>query len=89
MYAHKINPLALHTEDFFFNLSTINLLNFNNYNNEILFDGVEDSYENLKNLKYFYYNTYQNLLLNSQNSILPVSYTTVLDSFRADFDEND
>ena len=89
VYANKINPLVFYTEDFFFNLSNINLLNFNNYNNEILFDGVEDSYENLKNLKYFYYNTYQNLLLNSQNSLLPVSYTTVLDSFRADFDEND
>jgi heme/copper-type cytochrome/quinol oxidase subunit 2 len=83
------NSLMLYTTEYFTNPSFSNLLNFNYYNNDSLVENIDDSYENIKNYKYIYYNLHQNLISNSLNFLSPVSYSSVLDSFRADFDEND
>jgi hypothetical protein len=52
-------------------------------------ESFDDSYENIKNYKHVYHRLNQNLVNNSLNFLPPVSYSSVLDSFRADFDEND
>jgi hypothetical protein len=83
------NLITVFTEDYFINPSSSNLLNFYYYNNDTNFESLDDNYENIKNFKYFYLKNYQNLTLNLNNYFLPKSYTTILDSFRADFDEND
>jgi hypothetical protein len=62
-------------------------MNLNVYNNESLFETAEDNYENLKNIKFLYAMNYQNPSLQSFKYVLPVSYTTVLDAFRANYDE--
>jgi hypothetical protein len=49
---------------------------------------LEENYENIKNFKFIYYLSYQNLNINSLNFLPASSYTTILDAFRADFDEN-
>merc|ERR1712054_695672 len=46
-------------------------------------------YENIKSFKHIYYNSRQHLVSKALNFLSPVSYSSVLDSFRADFDEND
>jgi hypothetical protein len=87
VYNSVNNTLPLHSEDLFYNPSGFNMLNFNIYNNESLFDVSDDSYENLKNFKTLYSQDYQNISLKSYKYVLPTTYTTVLDSFRADYDD--
>jgi hypothetical protein len=83
------NSLMVYTTDFFTNPAYFNLLNFNYYNNDFLVESLEDSYENIKNFKHIYYNSRQHLVSKALNFLSPVSYSSVLDSFRADFNEND
>jgi hypothetical protein len=87
--AELLNPLMVYTSDFFTNPKYSNLLNFNYYNNDSLLESIDDSYENIKNYKYIYHKLNQNLVSTSLSFLPPVSYSSVLDSFRADFDEND
>jgi hypothetical protein len=82
-----IASLPLYSEDLFSNPATSNMLNFNVYNNEVLFDTSDDSYENLKNFQTLYSPSHQNVILQSYKYVLPTTYTTVLDSFRADYDD--
>lgn len=78
----------IYTTDFFSNPAHFNLLNFNYYNNDFLVENLEDSYENIKSFKHIYYNSRQHLVSKALNFLPPVSYSSVLDSFRADFNEN-
>jgi hypothetical protein len=79
--------LPLYSEELFFNPSNINTLNFNLYNNETLFETSDDNYENLKNFQLLYSSNYQNASFKSYKYIMPTTYTTVLDAFRADYDD--
>jgi hypothetical protein len=80
-------PFVIYSEELSITPTNSNLINFNIYNNESLFETVEDSYENLKNFKYIYTLNSQNILLNSFKYIPPTTYTTILDAFRANYDE--
>lgn len=84
------NYLALNifNDDFFLKPASINLNNFLYYNNFISTESIEESYENIKNLKSIYFKDYKNLTFLKSNFTGPVSYTTVLDPFRSDFEEN-
>jgi hypothetical protein len=84
----KLQPISLYSEDFFLSPTSSNLSFFNYYNNDILYDTLENNYENSKHFKSLYFNNYQNIFINTLNSNLPITYTSVMDSFRADFDEN-
>ena len=44
-------------------------------------------FENLKNFQLLYTSSYQNASLKSYKYLLPTTYTTVLDAFRADYDD--
>jgi hypothetical protein len=80
--------LPLYSEDLFSNPTNSNMLNFNIYNNEMLFDSSDDSYENLKNFQILYSPNHQNVILQSYKYLLPTTYTNILDSFRADYDDH-
>jgi hypothetical protein len=80
-------PFIIYSEELLTSPGSSNLLNFSIYNNEGLFETIEDSYENLKNFKYIYTLNSQNIFLNSFKYISPTTYTTVLDAFRANYDE--
>jgi hypothetical protein len=84
------SPLSLPVQgtDFFTNPHTINILNFNYYNNDANLDSLDNNYENIKNFKYLYSFNNKNAQVQSLPSFTPVSYATVLDYFRADFDEH-
>ncbi len=72
-------------------ITPTNLLISKNFYFLPLFSGInnlEDSYESLKYLNYFYNNNGNKIFLNSiNNSFLPHSYLSVFDSFRSDFDD--
>lgn len=86
--ASKLNPLVLQASDLFFNPQETNILNFRYYNNDYSIESLDNNYENIKNFKYLYHFTNKNTQFNSSSFFTPVSYTTVLDYFRADFDEH-
>jgi hypothetical protein len=89
LISHKgFTTLSLFSEDFFVKPSNFNILNFNYFNVESSFDSIDDNYENLKSVKYLYFNNSQGIFLNSINCLSPVSYVLPIDSFRADFNEN-
>jgi hypothetical protein len=70
------------------NPASTNLSNFLFYNNVGFIDNFDENYENLKNLKSLSFLNYKNVNFSITNSPLPLSYTTVLDSFRAIFEES-
>jgi hypothetical protein len=80
--------MPIYSEDYYGDPSTINLLNFIYFNSDTSYELLEDNYENIKNFKHIYFDNYQNTLFNSLNFLTPVSYVLPLDSFRADYDEN-
>jgi hypothetical protein len=86
-YNLKNNSINIFSDDYFYNPSLSNMVNFSYYNNDMNFEALEDSYENIKNLKHIYLKNYKNSFLNLYNYSISKSYTNVLDSFRAGFDE--
>jgi heme/copper-type cytochrome/quinol oxidase subunit 2 len=80
--------LPIHSECTFSNPSNLNLVNFNHFNNAFLFDGLDDNYQNVKNIKLVHSYGNKNTVMPSFNYVLPSSFTQVLDAFRSDFDEN-
>jgi hypothetical protein len=70
------------------NPASTNLSNFLFYNNVSFIDNFDENYENLKNLKSLSFLNYKNVNFSITNSPLPLSYATVLDSFRANFEES-
>jgi hypothetical protein len=87
-YGANLDSLNIFTSSFFLNPASVNLSNFLFYNNVSSTDNLEESYENIKNLKLLNFLNFKNTTFSSLNTSLPFSYTTVLDSFRADFEEN-
>jgi len=84
---YSVNP-TLFVSNFFINPSSTNLSNFLFYNNIGSTEALEESYENFKNVKVLNFLNYKNTSISLATSTMPVSYTTVLDSFRADFEES-
>jgi hypothetical protein len=82
------NSIALFSEEFFNNTSLLNLKNFSIYSNEVDIDTIDESYDNNKNLNYLHYLNYLNTYNVSLKSNYPISYTQVLNAFRADLSEN-
>jgi hypothetical protein len=87
-YNFNIYSIPIYTNNFFLNTKYLNLLNYSNFNNETNYEILDESYEIIKNGEHAYYLNYQNVNLNNLNFFLPVSYASVLDYFRPDFDEN-
>jgi hypothetical protein len=80
--------LSISTPNFFITPSNSSLLSFNFFNNDSSFELLEDNYENLKNIKLIYYLSHVGISFSNLIPSKPVAYTSILDSFRPDFDEN-
>jgi hypothetical protein len=63
------------------------LVNYGVFNTENTLEALEDSYDSLKNTQYLFSLSNQKGLLNAANFSAPIVYSTVLDAFRADFDD--
>jgi len=79
--------LPIFTEESFNNPKLTLLKDFNYFSNEILSDSMDESYETSKYLNYLYYLNYKNIINNSTSNIQPISYITVFDSFRSDYED--
>jgi heme/copper-type cytochrome/quinol oxidase subunit 2 len=84
----NLNSLPIFSEDSVPNSLLLGLKNFNNFSSENSLDTLEDSYENLKYINYIHYLNYRTLLNTKTSNIQPLSYTQILDNFRADYEDN-
>jgi hypothetical protein len=82
------NSLPIFSEDTTVNTSLLSTKNFDNFGNEISIDALDDSYESSKNLNYLQYTNLKSSLSTNNNLINAMSYTQVMDNFRADYEEN-
>jgi hypothetical protein len=63
------------------------LKDFSTFPNELVVDSYDESYESSKYLNHLYYLNYKNVINNLVNHIQPISYVTIFDNFRADYEE--
>jgi hypothetical protein len=80
--------LPIYTDE---NILNTNLLNINNYKlylQDYNYDLIDDLLDNLKYITYIYYINNKSILNIHNNNFNPVSYTSVIDNFRSDFEEN-
>jgi len=84
----NLKALPLYADDYLFNTQLIKLNNFKYFNDELIIDSLEDSYESIKNANNLIASNYTNLIENNLITVSPISYTKVLDYFRGDFEDN-
>jgi hypothetical protein len=83
----NIFSVPIYAEDVLMAPSLTELKNFGTYNNEILVESNDDSYDSLKYCNYLHFLNSKNILNYDINTISPVSYTHVIDNFRADYED--
>jgi|TARA_B110000459_G_C16554719_1_gene468481 hypothetical protein len=85
---YTTNSLPIFTEEAVMDPSLLSLSNFFNFSNETTVDSLEDSYENFKYINYIYHLNYTTLTQAATSAVHPLSYTQIIDNFRADYEDN-
>jgi hypothetical protein len=83
----NLYSLPIFSEEYILDPKQINLKDFNPLSNEMAIDNVDESYESSKYINYLYYLDYKNIINNQTNNLQPLSYATVFDSFRSDYED--
>jgi hypothetical protein len=83
----NLQSLPIFSEESFSNSSLLSLKDFNLFSNDITLEGVDEVYDSTKYLNYIYYANYKNILNSFSNNIQPISYSTIFDSFRSDYED--
>lgn len=83
----NISSLPIFSEESIQDPKLINLKDFNLFSNEFLVESSEEGYEFSKYTNYLYYLNYKNLLNGSCSGVYPISYTTIFDNFRSDYED--
>lgn len=83
----NVPSLPIFSEEPIMNTNNMLLKNFNLFPNELAVESSEDGYESAKYMNYLYYLNYKNILNGLVNSVQPISYSTVFDSFRSDYED--
>ena len=82
------NSLPIFSEESVIDPSLLNLSSFFNFSNETTVDSLEDSYESFKYINYIYHLNYTSLSQSNSSAMHPLSYTQIIDNFRADYEDN-
>jgi hypothetical protein len=85
--AKNTYSLPIFSEESITDPKLTSLKDFSSFANEMVVDNIDETYESSKYLNYLYFLNYKNLLNNSTNAIHPLSYATVFDSFRSDYED--
>ena len=83
----SIRSNYLYSNSFFIHPINLPVRGFNAYNNEYLVDAISGCLGALKNSKSVFFNEYRNNCLAMVSCVTPTNYATVLDSFRANYNE--
>jgi len=87
MNSKNLYSLPIFSEEAILDPKLTSLKDFNSFSNEMVIDNSDETYESSKYVNYLYFFNYKNLLNNTTNAIHPLSYTTVFDSFRSDYED--
>ena len=87
-HSSNLTPLTLFNETSVPNTQLLPLKSFNFFSDEATLDSMDNVYENAKYLNYLYLLNYKHVLNYSLNSIMPISYVTILDSFCANYEDS-
>jgi hypothetical protein len=87
MNSQNLNALPVFSEEPIMDTTSTLFKDFSLFANELSVDSSEDGYESAKYINYLYYLNYKNIVNGLSNSVQPISYTTVFDSFRADYQD--
>jgi hypothetical protein len=83
----NLYSLPIFSEEYLINPKFTNLKNFGLFSNEVLVDNLDETYESSKYVNYLYFLNFKNLINNSTNNLYPISYVSVFDSFRSDYED--
>jgi hypothetical protein len=83
----NINSLPIFTDTPIADTGLILYKDLNLFSSELNIDSTEEGYELKQYLNYIYFLNYKNLLNGLFNGVQPISYTTVFDSFRSDYED--
>ena len=87
-HSTNLSTLPVYSDEYFNDTQFIRLNNFKSYIDEISIDSMDEAYDNIKNTTALLNQSYTNLLESGLITVQPVSYTKVLDYFRADYDDS-
>jgi hypothetical protein len=83
----NLSSLPIFSEESLMIPTLTSVKNFNLLANEGYIDSSEDAYESSIYLNYLYYYNFKNIINNTTSGIQPLSYSTVFDSFRSDYED--
>jgi hypothetical protein len=83
----NLASLPVFSEESLVNPKFTPLKDFSFLPNELVMDSLDDVYESSKYVNYLYYLNFKNLLNSSTSNVQPLSYSTVFDSFRSDYED--
>jgi hypothetical protein len=83
----NINSLPIYSEDSIIPSNLVSLNRFYILPLESSVELMDESFDSMKYMKYINFNKYKTLFSVSSNSTSPYSYTTILDPFRADYED--
>jgi hypothetical protein len=83
----NLYSLPIFSDEPIVNSKLTTLKDFSLFSNEMIVDSVDETYESSKYVNYLYYLNYKNVINNFANNIQPLSYATVFDSFRSDYED--
>jgi heme/copper-type cytochrome/quinol oxidase subunit 2 len=83
----NLYSLPIFSEESINNPKFTSLKDFVTFPNELSIEGLDEAYESSKYINYLYHLNFKNLINQSTNNIQPLSYATVFDSFRSDYED--
>jgi hypothetical protein len=84
----NIASLPIFSDDSFSNTSLLPYKDYSLIPNELTIESSEEGNESAKSVNYLYYLNYKNLLNGFFNYVQPISYLTVFDNFRSDYEDS-
>jgi hypothetical protein len=83
-----MHPLPLFSEEALVDSGLLNLKSFQPFSDEATFDAMEEPLDSLKSTAHLYLTNLKSLLSKNFNFTQPLPYTQVMDTFRANYEDN-
>jgi len=87
IYEKNNSKLSLYSDDYFSNINLLTMKNFNIFGNNLLYTQSEDNFDSQKSLYFVFNQNNSTPLFTNEVAFFNNAYSTVLDTFRSDYDE--
>ncbi len=86
-YSSSSTSLPVFSDEPLMDTTLLSYKDFSMFSNDMVVDASEEVYESSKYINYLYYSNYKNIINGLFSGIQPISYATVFDSFRSDYED--